>query len=374
MTRTSYLDNIKIFLVVLVIAHHTAITYAGTGGWYYKEGLQTPLDVGILGSFCAINQAYFMSLFFFISAYFTPASFSRRGARGFIKEKLVRLGIPLVAFDFVLHPLTLGMLYPGALSSPGTSYLEYLRGFDGIGRGPLWFVEALLIFSLIYAAWRAVTGDRVPGDGEDRAFPSPGVIAASVVALAVAGYLVRAVWPVGYVFRPLAFQLPFFPLYIAFYCFGLIAARRGWLDRLDGRVGPLAATASILLMAAFPLMVTLGGAFSGKLPEFMGGLGWRAGLYAFWESALCFAMCTGLLWIFKSRVQCSGPVQKALASSAYTAYIIHTPVLVFITLSLKSVALPPIAKFAVSGSLAVTASFGAGFLLLTVFPGLRRVL
>jgi len=32
-----YIDNVKIILTILVILHHTFITYGASGGWYYTQ-------------------------------------------------------------------------------------------------------------------------------------------------------------------------------------------------------------------------------------------------------------------------------------------------------------------------------------------------
>lgn len=37
-TRLFFVDNIRVFLTILVILHHLMITYSGTGRWYYNEG------------------------------------------------------------------------------------------------------------------------------------------------------------------------------------------------------------------------------------------------------------------------------------------------------------------------------------------------
>ena len=41
---------------------------------------------------------------FFIGGYFTPSSVKRKGSRVFMKDKLKRLGLPFLAYTFVLGP------------------------------------------------------------------------------------------------------------------------------------------------------------------------------------------------------------------------------------------------------------------------------
>ncbi len=39
-TRLLFVDNIRVFLTIMVVLFHLMITYAGTGSWYYTEGRQ----------------------------------------------------------------------------------------------------------------------------------------------------------------------------------------------------------------------------------------------------------------------------------------------------------------------------------------------
>jgi len=98
--RLLFVDNIRVFLTILVILHHLMITYAGTGSWIYLEGRQDVVAESLGGWFCAVDQAYFMGLFLLISAYFAPGSYDRKGPGRFLKDRLVRLGIPLAAILF----------------------------------------------------------------------------------------------------------------------------------------------------------------------------------------------------------------------------------------------------------------------------------
>jgi len=45
-----------------------------------------------------------MGLFLLISAYFVPGSFDRKGASRFLKDRLIRLGIPMAVYSWVLSP------------------------------------------------------------------------------------------------------------------------------------------------------------------------------------------------------------------------------------------------------------------------------
>jgi hypothetical protein len=61
--------------------------------------------VQVVEGFNSTNQGYFMPLFFFVSGYFTPRSYARKGTREFVRDKLVRLGVPYLVYFFALQPL-----------------------------------------------------------------------------------------------------------------------------------------------------------------------------------------------------------------------------------------------------------------------------
>ena len=78
-TRIYFVDYLRGALVALVILHHTAITYGGSGSFYYTETATDPLASLVLSLFTNFNQAWFLGCFFLISGYFSPASHAAFG-------------------------------------------------------------------------------------------------------------------------------------------------------------------------------------------------------------------------------------------------------------------------------------------------------
>ncbi|MFD0475556.1 acyltransferase family protein [Nonomuraea thailandensis] len=114
--RLWFADNLRILLTSLVVLHHIAVMYSGLPLWYYVEPPTGAAAGAVLAIFVVVNQAWFMGAFFLLSGYFTPGSFDRKGPGAFLRDRLVRLGIPLVVFYFVLSPL-LHRLLPGRLAA-----------------------------------------------------------------------------------------------------------------------------------------------------------------------------------------------------------------------------------------------------------------
>ena len=109
--RNGGLDALRAALTLLVVLHHTAITYGGAGGWFYRElPMSDALSSQLLTMFCAINQSYFMGLFFLIAGYFTPAAVERHGVAAFVRDRLIRLGVPLLVFAVLIGPATVALV------------------------------------------------------------------------------------------------------------------------------------------------------------------------------------------------------------------------------------------------------------------------
>ncbi|HTP08610.1 MAG TPA: acyltransferase family protein [Anaerolineae bacterium] len=358
--RLLFVDNIRVFLTVLVILHHLMIIYAGSGSWgLYTEGRQDTIT-SVLGTwFTAVNQAYFMGFFLLIAAYFVPGSYDRKGAWPFFKDRLIRLGIPLIIYSWIISPLTYFVVGRVTL---GQSLLwwQYLPGVSGslIGNGPLWFVEVLLIFTAVYVAWRKVFNPNapVPLVKTDSRFPSAKAIVLFAVLMAAAAFVIRLWLPVGWEFGPLNLQFPFFVQYIALFVVGLIAYQRNWLACLSDSTGKRWLIVAIVLIALFIPMAVVGGAMESNKP-FLGGLHWQAAMLALWESLIGVSMCIGLTYLFRRHWNQQGRLAKFLSPNAYTAYIIHAPIITFTALALRNVEVYPLLKFGLAASIALPLCF-----------------
>jgi glucan biosynthesis protein C len=376
-TRLLFVDNIRVFLTILVVLFHLMITYAGTGSWYYTEGREDFIT-GALGAwFLTVNQAYFMGLFLLISAYFVPGSYDRKGAGRFLKDRLIRLGVPLGLYSWIIRPL-LAYLDPVRFPDgrpPFWSFItgNYLKNEAVVGAGPLWFIETLLIFSFLYVLWQLLARPRPAEPALESRFPSSGSIALFALLLGVAGFLVRLWLPMGWNFVPLNLQFPFFVQYVALFVVGLIAYRRNWLLGLPDSTGRLWLGVAVLVIFLFWPLVLGGGALDQGLDPFCGGWHWQALAYALWESFLCLGMCIGLIYAFRRYANRQGRLASFLSRNAYTAYLIHEVVIIAIAYAARDVPLYPLLKFALAVLVAVPLTFGLSSLIRKI-PYTDRVL
>jgi len=360
-TRLLFLDNLRVLLIMLVIAGHLAIVYGGAGSWVYQDPTKELVATIILSIFIATGQAFTMGLFFLIAGYLTPGSYDRKGAAAFEKGRLLRLGIPLLIYDLFINPFV-GYVAQGLPGPYWEAYSNYLLHFRGIGTGPLWFVEALLLFSSVYVIWRWLSRRRISNTPNVRALPTYRAILLFMFALAVVNFVIRIWLPVNWNFVPLNFQLPFFAQYISFFVLGIIAYHRNWLLGIPDSMGKVwlwTAMGAILLL---PIITIAGGGI--EHPEFLlGGIRWQAFAYALWESIVGVGMGIGLLVFFRKHVNRQGKWGKFLAANAYTAYIIQAPVIVCLAYAAQDIHLYPLLKFALAILVAVPLCFVLGHLI-----------
>jgi surface polysaccharide O-acyltransferase-like enzyme len=174
------------------------------------------------------------------------------------------------------------------------------------------------------------------------AFPSAKAIIGFITAMAILEFIVRIWSPVNSWLPFGLFEPAHFPQYILMFFAGLMAYRNDWLSKI-----PQGATVKWLSIAAwsfaaFGIMY----AFWGDA-MFKGGLTFPSLGMAVWESIMCVSMNIGLVALFKTRFNSTSAIQKTLSNDAFTAYLVHVPIIVGLQLLLVDVAVPSLAKFAV---------------------------
>jgi fucose 4-O-acetylase-like acetyltransferase len=367
--RSDFIDRLRVVLTALVILHHTAIAYGGSGSWFYREVRDggTPTSL-MLTVFCAVNQSFFMGMFFLLAGYFTPASLARKGTQAFLQERLLRLGVPLLVFGFLLGPLAvaLGTLAAGGAPEEGR-IIPWPQ--DRYVIGPLWFVRALLLFAVAFAAWRRVRPEP-PGDPA-RPLPTSRAWLVAALAVGAAALGVRQIVPVGETVMGL--QLGYFASYVFLFALGCVASRHRWLERVERRQARLWGCVTIITVPLLFVVAAVSGALAGKAVNFNGGLGPAAITYALWEPFVAWGVIASLLVVFRDRFNTPSAAWQRWSAQAYGALIVHAPVVVALSAVLADWKLSPLLKFVIVGAGGIAASFAvAGVLLRT--PRARRIL
>lgn len=356
-----YIQWLRIFLIVMVVAHHAGQPYGPTGGsWPVSD----PSNLPFLSVFFATNAAYFMGFFFLISGYFVDKSYDRSGPLNFMGAKLLRLGVPLtfiVVFLFGLISFT--------ESDTSQSYFGFLWN-DYIGGemdfGPLWFVAHLLIYSGLYTLWRLLSG----AINTSKTGSVPGHLAILVFTMALIGstYFVRQVWPQDVWVRILGIvplEPMHLPQYASLYVLGIFAARHNWFERLPFKTGLIWFGLGLLTLGLAVFLSVSGTSIFGFVDARI--------VWGYGDSIICVGMILGLLVLFREFL--NGPNRFAawLASLTYGVYLIHVFLIVAVQTTLVDMAFGATAKFTFVTIVGLAWSLFSVWLL-RLIPGARRLI
>jgi glucan biosynthesis protein C len=370
--RLFYLDNLRIYLTILVVLHHAALAYGGAGNWGVKDPAVDDISPIFLFFFNAVNQSYFMSAFFLLAGYFTPRSFERKGSKQFLIDRLIRLGIPIAIYTTILININEYILDVWYRDSIYNIKIEY-------DPGPLWLVQALLFFAAIYVIFRALA-DRSATKKSIQlyrdTFPPDAILFLCIGILTVLTFLEHLVFPVGKAIF-LNFQAGFFVHYTFCFYIGVLAYRGDWFVRLSKAQARRWGILSLVVIPLYFVMMVLGGALESEenVAKFTGGLYWQSFALSlwFWFTFLMVGIIVFLLYFFRERLNQAGPMAKTMAANVYTVYIIHQTVLYALNILLLDINIPTILKFFIAGLIAVPVCFVLSGLIRRI-PYARRVL
>jgi len=362
--RMFYLDNIRIYLTILVILHHATLAYGGNGGWGILDVITDELSPILFTVFNALNQTYFMTAFFLLAGYFTPRSLEKKGPKSFLVDRVIRLGIPLLIYVALIVPLTDFLITKFYLGVPYQFRLSY-------NPGHLWFLQLLFLFALIYVIFKQFKKGATNMEG--RAFPSDVSIWITVIVLAISTFLVRTAYPVGE--TVLNIQPGHIMHYIFAFFVGTIAYRGDWFRRLTNPQGKRWGYIALVTFPFFVVLFVLGGALESdaNVAKFLGGFTWQALSYAVWETIMMVAIIIFLLYFFREKFNRAGSLAKTMAASVYTVYIIHQTVLYSLNIVFLNVAIPSFVKFFAVSLIAVPLCFLLSVLIRKI-PYAKRVL
>ena len=315
-----YLMNIKTFLTFIVVTVHCVCQFSNhcVNGIGTMDGEMTIVNGTLQVNYTnknyfyqagywfmiEANQSYFMSVFFLISGYFLPQSLDRKGFALFIKDKLVRLGGPLLLMFMIFIPLLYVWCYVYAGDYPiRWKYQEW---------GPLWFVLWLMVFTCLYALIAQV----IPV--VKMRFPHPFLLLllGFVLGIFMHGlfcihFFVTFLW-VGAMLWPygLAFYIPFFTA-------GVVGGRNNWLkDVVDMNMGIVWCLRAIVLMWLILSAVKQAGVF--QIEETYAEFIFWGGFQGMYTMAMTLAQLQGFHQYFNQ-----DPPHKLVAAAGKAAYLVY---------------------------------------------------
>lgn len=327
-------DWVRVIGMTAVFVFHVMM-YFNTWPWHAKNGVTSaafePVGLALL--------TWIMPLFFAVAGFAARQALTRRSAGEFVRERLLRLGVPLLVAIFLLSPLQVysERVTYGKFSGNFLAFLpHYFEGWYSVTPDGnfawmglhLWFVLVLLVFSLV----------TLPFVRPDRASRRPGALGRLLQATGPWGMLLltpclllllegllhalgldasQSGWPFG--------------VYLAMYLVGYSLLASEFFRTALPRVGPVAAWGA--------LPATLPAAFIPEPRQF--GLS-----FITWHAVLaCWLWIVGLLYIASRYLRRSSPALQYANEAVMPFYILHQPVIVGLGFAVRAVPLPLARKF-----------------------------
>src|SRR5437868_10658983 len=103
--RNFALDRARTFLTLLVLIHHAVIPYTHFGHTDPKSWIG--FDAVVLAT-----DSFFMAMFFFLSGLFVWPSLSHKAPQTFVRDRLLRLGLPFAIAAFTIIPIAYYAIAP----------------------------------------------------------------------------------------------------------------------------------------------------------------------------------------------------------------------------------------------------------------------
>ena len=356
LARHSWMDNLRVAVIVGVIITHVATAYVLDSDWYYEERTAHAVTEAVVASAILPAALFGMAALFLVAGWLAHRSLVRKGSGRFVLGRLTRLGVPLVIFTTLVGPLT-SVVGGWAEGEPGSGDLGsmFIGEVRDLDTGPTWFLAALLVFSMAYAGWRRGHPIRT----------SPTQLRARHLALAAAAiilgsFVVRLAWGVESD-TPFGLNLWEWPQMATMFAFGVVAGERHWLEPLPVWIAPSCGRATVAGLVGLVGLAAIAG-LTGDTEAFAGGWHVQALAAATVEATIAVAASLWAVTWFIRRWNTGGPAAGLLGRASFAAYLAHAPVVVLLSAALSSVEVVAEVKFGMVAVVGVVVSFSLGWL------------
>jgi hypothetical protein len=373
--RNAALDRTRTFLTLVVLLHHAVIPYTHFGHTDPKSWIG--FDMIVLAT-----DSFFMAMFFFLSGLFVWPGLARKGPLDYLRDRLIRLGLPFVICAFTIIPLA---YYAIELRQhPEVSFADFWWKTITEGpwpSGPIWFLWVLLTFDVVVSVLYKLSPtlidpiNRLSLRGHDH----PARFFAAMLAVTAVLYIPGRVhfgpfsW---FEFGPFSVQHGRVLLYATYFFFGVGIGVR-YLDRgllaSDGQLGKHSLAWTIPALVPYCLMWALiyvkreilGN--PARLPD------WYEASYGLFFAAFSVVIMFTILAYFLRFKQSGWSSLDPMQPAAYGMFLVHYPIVLWLHYWLFDFAIPAIAKGLIAFVLTVFLSWGATEALRKI-PGARHVL
>jgi Acyltransferase family len=374
-TRNLALDRTRTFLTLVVLLHHSVIPYTHFGHTDPKSWIG--FDMIVLAT-----DSFFMAMFFFLSGLFVWSGLARKGPLSYLRDRLIRLGLPFVICAFMIIPLA---YYAISLrENPDESFANFWWKTMTVGpwpSGPIWFLWVLFVFDLIASLLYRLSPSLLDPINRLslRARERPADLFLVMLGVTAAVYIPgRIYWGPGswFAFGPFAVQHGRVLLYATYVFFGagigLANLDRGLLSA-DGRMAK--SSWGWIITALVPYCLMWGLIYIKR--EILGNPvrlpNWYEGTYGLCFATFSIAIMFAILSYFLRFKRSGWSILDPMQAAAYGMFLVHYPIVLWLQYWLFDFDLPAIAKALIAFLLTVIFSWAATEALRKI-PGAKSVL
>jgi hypothetical protein len=330
--RDLSMDYLRTTLTLMVLGHHSSLAYTTFARGPKIDPVTHAIDMTapvvdvtrwrFFDYAENFNDVFFMTLMFFVSGVFVYSALKRHGTVEFLRDRLLRLGLPFAAAVTLWMPVAYYAMW--LQMGMHTGYLKYYAflAMRGFAVGPPWFVWLLLFFDVLLALAALPVRRWLPGAGQwiTRLGKHPVAAFVALFVLSAIAYLpLRArfgfgTW-VNLITSPFSFQISRVALYALWFVLGFLVGIPGLDAGLLTRDGVLARHWKLWLavcVVAYNVLIIapkLGGA-------------WARGEPLLWVAS-CVASCFGFLAMFRGMELHARAWMNSLTRCAYIMYLVH---------------------------------------------------
>jgi peptidoglycan/LPS O-acetylase OafA/YrhL len=339
--RMHFLDNLRTFMIFLVVLNHAGIVYESSGFFAPFWLVDDPATNDVVGLVNVTLDIFVMPAIFFVSGFLALASLKRRSDWSFVTRRFKRLMVPWLIAVLTLMPIyKFIFLYSRGLPQEHwTTYFHFSNGI--LSQNWLWFLPVLFLFDAVF--WGlARAGIRAPDVSL-----KVGVVSASAIGalysliFSITG---RTGWTKTFLFD---FQNEKLLVYFLVFLMGALCFRRRAFDapppRKKGWYIAAASTAWIPMNVYIIVLLTLlfrPGEYFVSLP---------VDLAVLWISFQLSLMMTLYLVVetFRFWFNREGTLGRVLNENSYGVYIIHVPIVGALAMLMLGAAIPSLVKYVI---------------------------
>jgi glucans biosynthesis protein C len=383
-SRDLSIDYLRTTLTLMVLAHHSSLAYVTFANFdkLHMFRSSAPVVDSMRWAFFDyaenFNDVFFMSLMFLVSGLFVYPALRKHGTLRFIRDRLLRLGVPFAFAVVFLMPVAYYASWQLTGRSVGfIDFYEQVAGF-GFAAGPPWFIWVLLAFDVILALLLIPLNRIIPAVGnwmwklQDYPFATFfGIFVLAVIAYLPLMAISRGAWT--YILIPaFSFQISRIALYGLWFLFGVLIGIPGFARGLLSREGGLVRRWPLWVLGCIIAYNALW--FIPKLPVFQNlPLVVREISEVLLWTASCVASSFGFLALFRGIKLTSRGWMNSLSRCAYVMYLVHYVYVLWMQRLMMDLPIHAAIKFLVVFLSTVLLSWLTAQLALRI-PGLKSIL